>query len=118
MELSQLTAISPIDGRYGSKTSNLQPIFSEYGLIRHRVLVEARWLQALAAQKEIEEVPNLSPEANKLLDSLAENFIPLYAERVKEIERTTNHDVKAVEYFIKEHIQNNKELNAISEFLY
>lgn len=118
MELSQLTAISPIDGRYGSKTGNLQPIFSEYGLIRHRVLVEARWLQALAAQKEIEEVPNLSPGASKMLDSLAENFIPVYAERVKEIERTTNHDVKAVEYFIKEHIQHNKELNAISEFVH
>jgi len=118
MELSQLTAISPIDGRYGSKTSNLQPIFSEYGLIRHRVLVEARWLQALAAHDEIKEVPNLSPDSSKLLDSLAEKFLPLYAERVKEIERTTNHDVKAVEYFIKEHIQNNKELNAISEFVH
>jgi len=118
MELSQLTAISPIDGRYGSKTTNLQPIFSEFGLIRHRVLVEARWLQALAAHPEIKEVPPLSPESNKLLDSLAEKFIPLYAERVKDIERTTNHDVKAVEYFIKEHIQNNKELDAISEFVH
>ena len=118
MELSQLTAISPIDGRYGSKTSKLQPIFSEYGLIRHRVLVEARWLQALAAHEEINEVPKLSADSSKLLDSLADNFLPLYAERVKEIERTTNHDVKAVEYFIKEHIQNNKELNAISEFVH
>jgi len=118
MELSQLTAISPIDGRYGSKTTNLQPIFSEYGLIRHRVLVEARWLQALAAHPEIKEVPTLSDESNKLLDSLAEKFLPLYAERVKEIERTTNHDVKAVEYFIKEHIQHNKELDAISEFVH
>jgi len=118
MELTQLTAISPIDGRYGSKTGNLQPIFSEYGLIRHRVLVEARWLQALAAQTEITEVPAFSPEASKLLDSLAENFIPVYAERVKEIERTTNHDVKAVEYFIKEHIKCNKELDAVTEFVH
>ncbi|MDH3325778.1 MAG: adenylosuccinate lyase [Gammaproteobacteria bacterium] len=118
MELSNLTAISPIDGRYGSKTDDLQPIFSEYGLIRHRVLVEVRWLQALAAHPEITEVPVLSNEAFLLLDSLAENFLPIYAERIKEIERTTNHDVKAVEYFIKEHIQHNKELNAVSEFVH
>ena len=118
MELSQLTAISPIDGRYGNKTHDLQPIFSEFGLIRHRVLVEVRWLQALAANEDIPEVPNLSNEAHLILDSLIENFLPSYAERVKEIERTTNHDVKAVEYFIKEHIQNNAELNAISEFVH
>ena len=118
MELSNLTAVSPIDGRYGNKTNDLQPIFSEFGLIRHRVLVEVRWLQALAAQPEITEVPPLSNEAHLLLDSLADNFLPLYAERIKEIERTTNHDVKAVEYFIKEHIQHNKELNAISEFVH
>jgi len=118
MELTQLTAISPIDGRYGSKTSQLQPIFSEYGLIKHRVIVEIRWLQALAAHEGIAEVPALSADAAKLLDSLAENFIPVYADRVKTIERTTNHDVKAVEYFIKEHIQHNPELNAISEFVH
>jgi len=118
MELSTLTAISPIDGRYGNKTSDLQPIFSEYGLIRHRVLVEVRWLQALAAQKEIVEVPELDNDANALLESLAANFQPIYAQRVKEIERTTNHDVKAVEYFIKEHIKPNKSLNAMSEFIH
>ncbi len=118
MELSGLTAVSPIDGRYGSKTDDLKPIFSEFGLIRHRVLVEVRWLQALAAQAEITEVPALSDEANALLNSLADNFLPVYAQRIKEIERTTNHDVKAVEYFIKEHIESNKELNAISEFVH
>jgi len=118
MELSQLTAISPIDGRYGSKTDDLQPIFSEYGLIRHRVLVEVRWLQALAEHKQISEVPALDKDANALLDSLVNNFQPVYAERVKDIERTTNHDVKAVEYFIKEHIKPNKSLNAISEFIH
>jgi len=118
MELSPLTAISPIDGRYGNKTDALQPIFSEYGLIRHRVLVEVRWLQALSAQAEIEEVPALGKDAHALLDSLIENFQPVYAERVKEIERTTNHDVKAVEYFIKEHVQPNKELDAVSEFIH
>lgn len=118
MDLSQLTAISPIDGRYGSKTENLQPIFSEYGLIRHRVLVEVRWLQALAAHEQIPEVPAFSNDANKLLDSLVDSFQLVYAQRVKEIERTTNHDVKAVEYFIKEHIKANKEIDAVSEFIH
>jgi len=118
MELSNLTAVSPVDGRYGGKTADLQPIFSEFGLIRHRVLVEVRWLQALANQPEITEVPALGNEAHLILDSLADNFLPVYAERIKEIERTTNHDVKAVEYFIKEHIQHNKELDAISEFVH
>ncbi len=118
MELSQLTAISPIDGRYGSKTESLQPIFSEYGLIRHRVLVEVRWLQALANNTEITEVPKFSSEANGLLDNLVDNFQLVYAQRVKEFERTTNHDVKAVEYFIKEHVQPNKEVNAVSEFIH
>lgn len=118
MELSQLTAISPIDGRYGSKTENLQPIFSEYGLIRHRVMVEVRWLQALAAHDAIAEVPALTTDAESLLNSLVDNFQPVFAQRVKEIERTTNHDVKAVEYFIKEHVRSNKHINAISEFIH
>ncbi len=118
MELSNLTAVSPIDGRYGSKTRDLQPIFSEFGLIRHRVIVEVRWLQALASQAEIAEVPPLSNEAHLILDNLADNFLPIYAQRIKDIEKTTNHDVKAVEYFIKEHIQSNNELNAISEFVH
>ena len=118
MELSQLTAISPIDGRYGNKTSDLQPIFSEYGLIRHRVMVEVRWLQALANNPQIPEVPVFTDSANQLLNSLVENFQLSYAERVKEIEKTTNHDVKAVEYFIKEHIKANREINAVSEFIH
>ena len=118
MELSQLTAISPIDGRYGNKTSDLQPIFSEYGLIRHRVMVEIRWLQALANNPQIPEVPVFTDSANQLLNSLVENFQLSYAERVKEIEKTTNHDVKAVEYFIKEHIKANREINAVSEFIH
>ncbi len=118
MELSTLTAVSPIDGRYGNKTDDLKSIFSEFGLIRHRVQVEVRWLQALAAEPGITEIPAFSEDAKALLDSLAENFLPVYAERIKEIERTTNHDVKAVEYFIKEHVQHNKELDAISEFVH
>jgi len=118
MELSTLTAVSPVDGRYGSKTADLRPIFSEFGLIRHRVLVEVRWLQSLADEPGISEVPPLSGHAHNLLDSIAQNFSEEDAHRVKNIERTTNHDVKAVEYFIKEHIAGNKELEAVSEFIH
>ncbi len=118
MELTSLTAISPVDGRYGRKTEALRPIFSEYGLIHHRVLVEVRWLQALAAHAGIPEVPVLSEHAHKLLDAIAANFSEEDAQRVKNIERTTNHDVKAVEYFLKEKIAGNDELEAISEFIH
>ncbi|MET0094713.1 MAG: lyase family protein, partial [Sedimenticola sp.] len=95
MELSTLTAVSPVDGRYGSKTDDLRPIFSEYGLIRHRVHVEVRWLQSLSNHTGIEEVPPLSEHANNILNSIVENFSSDDAQRVKNIERTTNHDVKA-----------------------
>ncbi|OQX32822.1 MAG: adenylosuccinate lyase, partial [Candidatus Sedimenticola endophacoides] len=113
-----LTAISPIDGRYGAKTEDLRPIFSEYGLIRHRVQVEVRWLQALAANEQIGEVPPLSEHAINLLDGIVTHFDEEDARRVKNIERTTNHDVKAVEYFLKEKIAGNHELEAISEFIH
>ncbi len=118
MDLSALSAISPIDGRYGSKTALLRPIFSEYGLIKHRVIVEIRWLQLLANHPKITEVPKFSDQANAFLDVLAENFNESHAMRVKEIERTTNHDVKAVEYFLKKFIADNSELNAVSEFIH
>ena len=118
MELTSLTAISPVDGRYGRSTENLRPIFSEFGLIRHRVLVEVRWLQALAAHADIKEVPALSEHADKLLDAIVDKFSEDDAHRVKNIERTTNHDVKAVEYFLKEKIAGNDELEAISEFIH
>lgn len=118
MELSPLTAISPVDGRYGGKTTDLRLIFSEYGLIRHRVQVEVRWLQALAQHPEIEEVPALSSHANALLEKIIEHFNEEDARRVKNIERTTNHDVKAVEYFLKEKIAGNQELEAVSEFIH
>ena len=118
MELSPLTAVSPVDGRYGSKTDDLRPIFSEYGLIRHRVAVEVRWLKALAAQPQIVEVPAFSGHASNLLDAVFENFQLADAQRVKNIERTTNHDVKAVEYFLKERIAGNTELEAVSEFIH
>ncbi len=118
MELSTLTAISPVDGRYGGKTAPLRAIFSEYGLIRYRVLVEVRWLQALAADREIAEVPPLSEEAQQILNSIADDFSEADARRVKEIESTTNHDVKAVEYFLKEKISDTPELMAVSEFIH
>jgi len=118
MELSNLTAVSPVDGRYGRKTEALRPIFSEYGLIRHRVLVEIRWLQALASHKQVTEVPALSEHANNILNNIADKFSEEDAQRVKNIERTTNHDVKAVEYFLKEKIAGNQELEAISEFIH
>jgi len=118
MELSSLTAISPIDGRYASKTQTLRPIFSEFGLIRYRVLVEIRWLQFLAAQPQIVEVPALSPEAQTLLNDLVDQFSVKDAQRVKDIERITNHDVKAVEYFIREKIIIHPELKAINEFIH
>ncbi|MES9856454.1 MAG: adenylosuccinate lyase [Sedimenticola sp.] len=118
MELSTLTAVSPVDGRYGGKTADLRSIFSEYGLIRHRVLVEVRWLQALATHEGIMEVPPLSEHANKVLNGIVGNFSTEDAQRVKNIERTTNHDVKAVEYFLKEKISGNQELEAVSEFIH
>lgn len=118
MELSELTAISPIDGRYGNKTTDLRPVFSEYGLIRHRVLVEVRWLQMLANEAGINEVPNLSEHENAVLNDIIEHFSVEDAQRVKNIEKTTNHDVKAVEYFLKEKIEGNNALEAISEFIH
>lgn len=118
MVLSGLTAVSPVDGRYGSKTEDLQPIFSEFGLIRYRVLVEIRWLQTLASHPDIREVPPLSDHAADSLNKIAEKFSETDAGRIKDIERTTNHDVKAVEYFIKERIADNAELAAISEFVH
>lgn len=118
MDLSALSAISPIDGRYGSKTSSLRSVFSEFGLIKNRVIVEVRWLQRLAAMEQITEVPTLSAEANTLLNNLLENFSLGDAQAIKDIEATTNHDVKAVEYFIKNAVQKNSELYAISEFIH
>ncbi len=118
MELSALTAISPIDGRYGNKLEELRPIFSEFGLIRHRVTVEVRWLQKLSVDKNIGEVAAFSDHANKLLNAIVTDFSEDDAQRVKNIESTTNHDVKAVEYFLKEKIEGNAELEAISEFFH
>ena len=113
-----LTDLSPVDGRYANKVSPLRAILSEYGLIRFRVEVEVRWLEALALAPLIIEVPVLSKEAAQVLNLLVTEFSVEDAERVKEIERTTNHDVKAVEYFLKEKIKGHQELENISEFIH
>ena len=118
MAHTTLTAISPIDGRYSDKVDELRPIFSEYGLIRFRVQVEVRWLQALANQAEIVEVSTFSDCANQHLENIISHFSETDALRVKAIEKTTNHDVKAVEYFLKEKISGNAELEKVSEFIH
>jgi adenylosuccinate lyase len=118
MQLEPLTAISPIDGRYAAKTDPLRAVFSEFGLIHQRVTVEVRWLQALSQIPEIAEIPTFSAAANTVLDALVTNFDTVQARRIKEIERTTNHDVKAVEYFLKEQVADYPELNAVSEFIH
>jgi len=118
MKLTALTALSPIDGRYGSKTSELRPFVSEYGLIHHRIIIEVEWLKALAAHPDIAEVPAFSQDALNLLDSIKIDFNEAEAQRVKDIESKINHDVKAIEYYIKEKLESIDELNAISEFVH
>jgi adenylosuccinate lyase len=118
MNLTSLSAISPVDGRYAEKTVALREIFSEYGLMRYRVLAEIRWLEALAAHPGVSEVPALSPAARERLDKIAEGFDISEAQRVKTIEDTTNHDVKAVEYYLKEKISSNPELAGVREFIH
>lgn len=118
MEFNALTAISPVDGRYADKTAALRPIFSEYGLIKHRVKVEISWLQALAAHPDISEISPLTATASTFLRGVWEQFTPSDAQRIKDIERITNHDVKAVEYWLKERVVGNSELEAVSEFIH
>lgn len=118
MKLTSLTALSSVDGRYAGKTSALRPVCSEFGLIHRRVIVEIRWFQALASHPGIPELPALSEEANGFLDQLIDGFDEAAASRVKEIESITNHDVKAVEYFLKEHFAQSPELAAAAEFLH
>ena len=118
MNLSSLSAVSPIDGRYGSKTSELRTIFSEFGLLKYRVKVEVNWLIKLADTPEIHEVPPLSSQARAFLLAIADNFNEADATEIKDIEKTTNHDVKAVEYFLKRKTAQLDELHAISEFIH
>lgn len=118
MELQSLTAISPIDGRYASKTEALRPVFSEFGLIKARVTVEVRWLQQLAENPAIGELSPFSAAANQVLEALLSSFSVADAQAIKDIERTTNHDVKAIEYFLKDKLSALPELAAVSEFVH
>ncbi|MEP6633892.1 MAG: adenylosuccinate lyase, partial [Luteimonas sp.] len=115
---ANLLALSPLDGRYAGKVDALRPIFSEYGLIKARVKVEVEWLLALADSPDIIELKPFSPAAAARLRQLSADFSVADAERVKDIERTTNHDVKAVEYFIKERLQDDTELGPSLEFVH
>jgi len=118
MQFEPLTAISPVDGRYHDKVDTLRPIFSEYGLLKFRVCVEVAWLNQLSIHPQITEVAPFSANAKTVLDQLVANFNIEDARRIKHIERTTNHDVKAVEYFLKEKVSHNAELAAASEFIH
>jgi len=118
MDLSSLSAVSPIDGRYGSKTSSLRTIFSEYGLIKARFTVEIRWLQWLSEHPNISEVPAFTDDVHTLLNGYIDNFSEADAQKIKDIESTTNHDVKAIEYFIKQTIADTPSLHAVSEFVH
>lgn len=117
MSLSALSALSPLDGRYAAKTDKLRPILSEAGFMHHRVKVEIAWLQALS-NAGFAEIKPFSPAANALLDKLAAEFNEADAARIKEIEAVTNHDVKAVEYWLKEKVKDVPELVAASEFIH
>ena len=114
---AQLTAISPIDGRYGGKVEELREVFSEYGLVKRRVQVECAWLKALCAHPGIAEAKRLSKAEAKALAAIGDGFSVADAQRVKDIEKTTNHDVKAVEYFLKEKIRGTS-LESRSEFIH
>ncbi len=118
MRFSPLTALSPLDGRYAAKVEALRAYFSEFGLIRNRVKVEIEWLKALAAESALSEVPVFSSATIAALDAVATGFSEADAERVKEIERTTNHDVKAVEYFLRERFASNPEVAKVGEFIH
>ncbi|MDQ5947255.1 MAG: adenylosuccinate lyase [Pseudomonadota bacterium] len=118
MPFTMLTALSPLDGRYAAKVDALRPQFSEYGLIRRRLQVEIEWLKALAAESHFAEIPAFSPATVAALDALVSGFQPEHAAEVKEIESVTNHDVKALEYWIKKKLADNQEVMRVSEFIH
>ena len=118
MTFDNLTSISPIDGRYSAKTGPLKRIFSEYGLIKYRLLIEVRWLEAMSKNSQISEVPEFSLKSKNVLSNIVDNFSLADAKVIKEIEKTTNHDVKAVEYYLKEKVSSNPELQNVNEFIH
>jgi adenylosuccinate lyase len=118
MQLNALTAISPLDGRYHAKLAKLRPFCSEFGLIKLRIMIEIRWLQLLCKEKKLEGISALSHQANQFLEKIINHFSLSDATSIKHIEATTNHDVKAVEYFLKQRVATNHELKAVSEFIH
>lgn len=118
MPLSTLTTLSPLDGRYAEKLEDLRHVFTEYGLIYYRLYVEIHWLKALAAMPEIEAAPALSEAAIRYLDKILENFSLEDGRKIRTLEKTNNHDVKAVEYYLKDRIKHHPELAKISEFIH
>ena len=118
MTFDNLTSISPIDGRYSAKTGPLKAIFSEYGLVKYRLLVEVRWLEAMSKNSQISEVPEFSLKSKNVLSNIVDNFSLEDAKVIKGIEKTTNHDVKAVEYFLKEKVSSTPELQNVNEFIH
>ena len=118
MTFDNLTSISPIDGRYSAKTGPLKAIFSEYGLVKYRLLVEVRWLEAMSKNSQISEVPEFSLKSKNVLSNIVDNFSLEDAKIIKGIEKTTNHDVKAVEYFLKEKVSSTPELQNVNEFIH
>ncbi len=118
MDLSALTALSPLDGRYADKAAALRPLFSEYGLIRYRIIVEIAWLKRLAACSDLRAIPSLGARSLQRLDGVVSRFGVGDAERVKQIEAAINHDVKAIEYFLKEKIAGDPELEKVSAFIH
>ena len=118
MTFDNLTSISPIDGRYSARTGPLKRIFSEYGLIKYRLLIEVRWLEAMSKNSQISEVPEFSLKSKNVLSNIVDNFSLADAKVIKEIEKTTNHDVKAVEYYLKEKVSSNPELQNVNEFIH
>ncbi len=114
---SPISALSPLDGRYAATAEPLRPIFSEYGLMKARVRVELEWLKALAAAPQIREVPPFSADTLAEIDRVIAGFDLAHAAEVKAIEATTNHDVKAIEYWLKNRFAHNAEIAAVNEFI-
>ena len=118
MKINELSAITPIDGRYAQLVPDLQEVFSEYALIKYRLFVEIKWFIHLSMQLNIKELPRLKPSSINFLNEIVKNFDLTEAKKVKNIEKKTNHDVKAVEYYLKNHFHNSKELKPLSEFIH
>lgn len=116
--INPISALSPLDGRYAKSVENLRPIFSEYGLMKARVRVELAWLVALSREPNIAEVPEFSNETLAEIQNVMANFNLEHAAEVKAIEATTNHDVKAIEYWLKKRFENNAEIQKVNEFIH